>query len=70
MEDRHRLHFAACRNNDNDIMKIEEAITYAIMSDGHGRTLCCSGLCCDLPISLERLSHKGTIGRAVHQRRG
>ena len=32
--------------------------------------LCCSGLCCDLPISLERLSHKGTIGRAVHQRRG
>ena len=73
-------------------MKIEEAITYAIMSDGHGkttdpevspmkrgnrlppegailgrgrsfqsdgRTLCCAGLCCDLPISLD-----------LHQRRG
>ena len=38
MEDHRRLYLAISRNIGYDFMKIEEAITYAIMSDGHGKT--------------------------------
>ena len=44
--------------------------TWLAPAQGRQARYICAGLCCDLPIFLDRLSHKGTIGRAVHQRRG